>query len=131
MGKLYYFQNIPELRLCGTAIFYPPEWYINECYYGDRLDMWCLGIVLYMMVEGEEPFSNEEEIVNCKVHHCRGKKFSKSYKNLIKSLLNEDPEKRPSLDDVLADPWLHADSEQPESRKKRGLFRLFRRFFKR
>lgn len=50
------------LRLSGTRLYCPPEWFLHSIYLGREAAVWSLGILLYNMLNGRLPFRNEKEI---------------------------------------------------------------------
>lgn len=70
-----------------------------------KVDTWAAGVVLYTCLTGKAPFASEMEIIesdyNKAVLNC-----SEEAKSLIAGLLEKDPEKRLSLEQCLAHPWL-------------------------
>jgi len=64
-----------ETRLCGTPGYIAPEM-LNETPYGGEVDVWSLGVILYVLLAGIPPFptENSEELVEsirvmpCSVH---------------------------------------------------------------
>ncbi|KAI8836472.1 kinase-like domain-containing protein [Chytriomyces cf. hyalinus JEL632] len=46
----------------GTALYASPEIVRKEKYRGPETEMWALGVLLYIMVVGDDPFRNAKEI---------------------------------------------------------------------
>lgn len=42
----------------GSMLYYSPEIISGQKYYGPEIDCWCLGIILFRMTTGFEPFSH-------------------------------------------------------------------------
>lgn len=102
---------------CGTPYYCAPE-IINgaeEGYSGVKIDAWSCGIILYLLLTGTLPFQNEdmtqlyEQINRCKVDYPSW--MPTDAKDLISRLLEKDPEKRYSLDEVKAHSWFLVDYE--------------------
>jgi non-specific serine/threonine protein kinase len=45
----------------GSILYAPPEMHLSEKYSGELADIWNAGLVLYFMVCGYLPFSEEDE----------------------------------------------------------------------
>lgn len=106
----------PMNDLVGTPGYMAPE--IMDGKYDHKVDIWSLGIILYMMFCGEFPFQNGSNSARLKIDTSSERlqfpqkiwsEVSTSAKELIKKLLVSKPDERPECDDVLADEWL-ADS---------------------
>ncbi|XP_076867628.1 serine/threonine-protein kinase pim-2-like isoform X2 [Brachyhypopomus gauderio] len=93
----------PYTRFGGTKVYRPPEWLIDRKYEGSHATIWSLGVLLYSIICGDEPFEKEEDIVEA--HLCFKGNPSRECRHLITWCLQKDPEKRPVLEDVLAHQW--------------------------
>ncbi|XP_063245009.1 SNF-related serine/threonine-protein kinase isoform X2 [Bacillus rossius redtenbacheri] len=102
---------------CGSLAYSAPEILLGDSYDAPAVDVWSLGVILYMLVCGQAPFqeANDSEtltmIMDCKytipVH------VSDACKRLIARMLIREPEKRATLEQIAADPWLGEDNSQP------------------
>ncbi|OAA62145.1 Calcium/calmodulin-dependent-like protein kinase [Cordyceps fumosorosea ARSEF 2679] len=118
---------------CGTVGYTAPE-IVKDERYSKSVDMWALGCVLYTLLCGFPPFYDESiEILTEKV--AKGQytflspwwdDISKSAKDLISHLLTVDPEKRYTITEFLAHPWVRASGPTPrEERKPEAPLRAF------
>ncbi|KAJ3441240.1 non-specific serine/threonine protein kinase [Anaeramoeba flamelloides] len=82
---------------CGTLEYIAPEVILGEKY-GTEADYWSLGIILYEMLHGMPPFYSDnknemyEKIINDEPKISTS--VSSEMQNLIRQLLNKNPEKR-------------------------------------
>ncbi len=83
--------------LCGTPEYLAPEMLLNKGH-GKPVDWWTFGILLYEMLAGIDPFSDDDpmliyqKILKGKVKFPRS--FDKDAKSLVKHLLQADLSKR-------------------------------------
>ena len=99
---------------CGTFEYMAPE-IIKETPYGKPVDIWALGILLYELYFGVSPFSsnkvNEEqtkEVINnimLKRLFFDRKSISYDMKDLIIHMLEDDINRRYTIDEVVSHPW--------------------------
>ena len=101
---------------CGTFEYMAPE-IIKEIPYGKPVDIWALGILLYELYFGVSPFNsnkqNEEqtkEIINNimeKKLFFNRKSIAYDMQDLIIHMLENDVNKRYTIDEVVAHPWFN------------------------
>ncbi|CAN8024233.1 unnamed protein product [Ixodes persulcatus] len=105
---------------CGSLAYSAPEILLGDSYDAPKVDVWSLGVILYMLVCGHAPFqeANDSEtltmIMDCK--YTIPPYVSEECKRqvMIARMLIRDPDKRATLEEMAADPWLLAgDTPQP------------------
>ena len=103
---------------CGTVGYTAPE-IVKDERYSKSVDMWALGCVLYTLLCGFPPFYDESiQVLTEKV--ARGQytflspwwdDISKPAQDLVSHLLTVDPEKRFTIGQFLAHPWIRKVNE--------------------
>uniref|UniRef100_A0A8C8BTL6 PAS domain-containing serine/threonine-protein kinase n=1 Tax=Otus sunia TaxID=257818 RepID=A0A8C8BTL6_9STRI len=96
-GKLFY-------TFCGTIEYCSPEVLYGKPYHGPELEMWSLGVTLYTLVLGENPFCELEEAMAAVLNPPRP--VSKGLMDLITGLLHPVPEQRMTLAALVENCWL-------------------------
>ena len=93
--------------LCGTYEYMSPE-IIFLSKHNNKVDIWCLGILLYEMLHGNPPFSAESIGDMRKEFSTKGIKINKNLstdtKDLLKALLKRKEENRLTIDEVIDQP---------------------------
>ncbi|XP_058500721.1 SNF related kinase b [Solea solea] len=95
---------------CGSLAYSAPEILLGEEYDAPAVDIWSLGVILYMLVCGVPPFqeTNDSEtlvmILDCR--YSVPEHVSSGCRDLISSMLQKDPCRRASLDEIEAHNWL-------------------------
>ncbi|OWK02722.1 hypothetical protein Celaphus_00010297, partial [Cervus elaphus hippelaphus] len=84
------------------------------------LNIWSLGVILFMLVCGQPPFqeANDSEtltmIMDCK--YTVPSHVSKECKDLITRMLQRDPKRRASLEEIENHPWLQGVDPSPATK---------------
>lgn len=114
-------QFSPGQRLntwCGSPPYAAPELFQGKEYSGPEVDIWSLGVVLYVLVCGALPFDGTT-LTKLRARVLAGKfkvpfYMSTDCEKLIKRLLVLDPTKRATLDQVKQDKWFIEGYENAE-----------------
>lgn len=93
----------PYRDFSGTPEFYPPEWFQRKIYHARSAATWSLGVLLYDMLCGEIPFKSKEKIIENNLHFKH--RVSDDACDLIKRMLNDDPDRRPNLNSIISHKW--------------------------
>ena len=136
IGKILSYNKQLLFDKCGTPMYMAPEILLsskNHGYEGYPVDIWSAGISLYIMLSGTLPFnlknndsSSMEEssennielqysIINNEPKHIE--KISDEARDLLKGLLNKNPNKRLTIEQILNHPWLQMDEKKGKNKK--------------
>jgi len=106
---------------CGTPGYVAPE-VLQLNGYGKEVDMWSIGVIMYILLCGFPPFYEESNAQLFKAimegrfsypdPYWSG--VSDSAKDLINKLLVVDPKKRLTADQALQHPWIAGTTANPE-----------------
>jgi len=101
--------NVNFRTLCGTPNYIAPE-VLNKVGHSFEVDVWSIGCILYTLLIGRPPFETSslketyQRIRNCEYSLSKAN-LSLEANNLIRRMLQSDPLKRPSVKQLLADPF--------------------------
>jgi serine/threonine protein kinase len=111
LGLAAKLDNESEKRhtLCGTPNYVAPEVIDLKKYGGHSYesDVWSFGCILYAMLCGKAPFETDDvektyqRIRNCLWEFPQKPVLSDQAKSIIKSILVLQPDKRPTIDQLL------------------------------
>lgn len=103
---------------CGTPGYVAPEVLKNESY-GSPVDLWSLGVILYILLCGFPPFFHDSTAQLYRQIKKGEYKFPDPYwtdisqnaKSLVSGLLAVDPNKRLTPDGVLSHVWISGENQ--------------------
>lgn len=88
---------------------------VNEATHTSKVDIWCLGMLLYEMLHGDSPFQVKSVVEMKKCLDKNGFKInpwvSEETKNLMLKMLNKNPHKRYDIKKVLNHPLMKEQRE--------------------
>ncbi|KAJ3205049.1 Serine/threonine-protein kinase par-1 [Entophlyctis luteolus] len=104
----------PEGKLdtfCGSPPYAAPELFQGKRYTGPEVDVWSLGVILYVLTTGCLPFDGKN-LQEMRESVCRGKYRIPFYlsdvcEKLLRKFLIRDPYKRASLEFLNDDAWIN------------------------
>jgi serine/threonine protein kinase len=112
-GSATQFKDTPYTDFDGTVVYSSPEWLLHRRYNAEPYTVWTLGILLYDMVCGNIPFHTVNGIIQASPSlHDR---LSPEVRSLICRCLTANPDRRPTLQQILSDPWMTASSTSSTS----------------
>ena len=108
-GFAFYPDRTTERRQCGSPHYACPEIITNtSTYHGPEVDVWSIGCILYAMLSSRMAFGDDyipalfARIRRCEITYPSY--FSEKVINLFQRIFV--PNNRPTLKQILADPWL-------------------------
>ncbi|XP_063111888.1 serine/threonine-protein kinase SIK3 isoform X3 [Cavia porcellus] len=102
---------------CGSPPYAAPELFEGKEYDGPKVDIWSLGVVLYVLVCGALPFDGST-LQNLRARVLSGKFripffMSTECEHLIRHMLVLDPSKRLSMEQICKHKWMKLGDDDP------------------
>ncbi|XP_036180122.1 serine/threonine-protein kinase SIK3 isoform X1 [Myotis myotis] len=102
---------------CGSPPYAAPELFEGKEYDGPKVDIWSLGVVLYVLVCGALPFDGST-LQNLRARVLSGKFripffMSTECEHLIRHMLVLDPSKRLSMEQICKHKWMKLGDNDP------------------
>jgi polo-like kinase 1 len=100
------FEGEKKRTICGTPNYIAPEVLDGKLGHSYEVDIWSLGVILYTMLIGKPPFETSDVKTTYRRIRMNAYAFpdhvqiSDPAKALITRILNTDPTKRPTLDEM-------------------------------
>jgi len=114
------FDGEKKRTICGTPNYIAPEILDGKVGHSYEVDIWSLGVIIYTLLVGKPPF----ETSDVKKTYAKIKAGSYSFpeqiplsdaaKGLITRILNLDPARRPTLDEILQHPFINHGGTIPK-----------------
>jgi len=112
-GFAKHFKDEQMKTALGSPAYAAPELFVEETY-DEKVDMWSLGVILFLLLCGEPPFYGDtiKELTN-KIVDCEfdfeaptWEKVSEEARDLVCHLLVKDPKKRYSAKELKENLWV-------------------------
>ena len=100
--------DIKRTTVCGTPVYLAPE-IINNTGHDEKVDIWCIGVLMFELLTGIAPFQGEDvktvkyNISRLKIRWPKG--MDRDAVDLISKILRYNPEERISLEQILLHPF--------------------------
>jgi polo-like kinase 1 len=114
------FEGERKRTVCGTPNYIAPEILDGKTGHSYEVDIWSLGVICYTLIIGKPPFETQDVKTTYKKIKMNSYSFpegaviSEAGRSLITEILNTDPLKRPSLDQILAHDFFNQGTSIPK-----------------
>ena len=106
------FDGERKRTICGTPNYIAPEVLEGKQGHSYEVDIWSLGVIIYTLIIGKPPFETND--VKTTYKRIRNNSYSfpenvpitDTAKDLVQRILNNDPARRPTIDEILSHPWI-------------------------
>nr|BAB82378.1 myosin light chain kinase [Physarum polycephalum] len=103
----------------GTPPYMAPEIFAYQSY-GKPVDMWSLGVILYVILSGMFPYDPEERRFDCPFISPEFDEISESAQDILLKLMEINPEKRYTVDQALEHPWVTGEKASSAEMSRSG-----------
>ncbi|WAQ85822.1 hypothetical protein PtA15_6A451 [Puccinia triticina] len=113
--------NHKRSTFIGTPYWMAPEVITDGKLYDTKADIWSLGITLYEMLNGNPPFSDLTpakvilKIPRSQPAKLEGNQFSNGVKEFLAACLIDEPNDRPTAEELCKHKWIKSISKAPLS----------------
>jgi serine/threonine protein kinase len=112
------YKNIKKLKsFKGTKTYMAPEIKQQKVYDGRKVDVFCAGVILYIIVHGIFPFQEATPqdnyyslIISGNIdaywEKTGGQNLSSELKDMLIKMLSPNPDDRPTIEEIQEHPWM-------------------------
>ena len=114
------FDGERKRTICGTPNYIAPEVLEGKQGHSYEVDIWSLGVIIYTLIIGKPPFETNDVKTTYKRIRMNNYTFPENVtitdqaRDLIQRILNNDPSRRPTVDEILMHPWLCGEGTIPK-----------------
>jgi len=114
------FDGEKKRTVCGTPNYIAPEILDGNIGHSYQVDVWSLGVIVYILTIGKPPFETTDikltykKIKACEYSFPDNASISENAKDLISKILVIEPEKRLTLDEILLHPFINHGGPIPQ-----------------
>lgn len=106
-GKLF-------TTFCGSPLYAAPEIFLAKEYTGPEVDIWSMGVILYVLVCGQLPWAvgrdgrveDLDALLNAQYDVPKGCDMSTECRNLIARMIVPKRKKRATIHEIRSHPWV-------------------------
>lgn len=105
MGMACEIRGVKDYLICGTKSYFAPEMIKRVGYSGDKIDIWCLGVLMYKLCTGIYPFGdkdteNIEKVILEKTPEFKNLGLIAEEISVLKMMMDKRPASRPTVNQV-------------------------------
>lgn len=118
--------NTAETVYCGTPAYMNPQMAERRGYLATKHDVWCIGVMLFLLVFGKHPFGgsivskSEKTSPNYKIwlsqtniqFPSKPQNISSELRSMIIQCLSKQESDRPTIEQLLSHPWITGTSQR-------------------
>lgn len=115
------FEGERKRTICGTPNYIAPEVLEGKQGHSYEVDVWSIGVIIYTLIIGKPPFETSDVKTTYRRIRMNAYSFpdnvpiSDPAKDIISKILNNDPSKRPDVDEILQHGWINHGGTIPRS----------------
>lgn len=102
-----FFTGSCSLRtFCGSPDYAPPELWRSQSYVGPEVDVWSMGVILFILATGFIPFNSSAHVMEIRYHWPTNRFFSEELRDLVARIFRPR-ETRCTVEDIIIHQWMN------------------------
>lgn len=107
------FDGERKRTICGTPNYIAPEVLEGKQGHSYEVDIWSIGVIIYTLIIGKPPFETSDVKTTYKRIRMNAYNFpdqvaiTDAARDIITQILNNDPSKRPTVDEIMQHEWIN------------------------